>query len=169
MTLSIARVGMAASIAALFLFQTAFAREEKVSLGSVPQAVMDTVKARFGDSHVKGAAKEIEEGKPVYEITLDERGRNVDVTLSPEGTMLLIERTIPAAGLPEPVRQALAHRYPAAAYRTVEEIVEVQDGQERLTSYELLLGTADGAKREVKVTPDGANITEETEEEDVED
>ena len=100
MTSSIARVGVAASIATLFLLQTALAREEKVSLKSVPLAVMDTVKARFGDAHVKGAAKETEEGKPVYEITLDQRGRDVDVTLTPEGTMLLIEttRVVPVPG-----------------------------------------------------------------------
>lgn len=163
MTSSSPRLAVAASFTALFLlFHPVHAREEKVSLKSVPQAVMATVKARFGDAHVKGAAKETEEGKPVYEITLDQRGRNVDVTLSPEGTMLLIESTISPESLPDSVRQALAHRYPAASYRTVEEIVEVQDGQERLASYEVLLATSDGAKREVKVTPDGTSVTEET-------
>ena len=161
MTLPIARVGMGASFAALFLFQTALGREEKVSLGSVPQAVMDAVKARFADAHVKAAAKEKEEGKPVYEITLDQRGRNVDVTLTPEGTMLLIETTILQSDLPEPVRRALGRAYSGVTYRTVEEIVEVQGGQERLAWYEVLLVTARGDKKEVKVVPDGDVVIEE--------
>src|SRR5262245_43702167 len=122
---------------------------------------MDAVKARFPQGKPTEAARETEEGRPVYEVSLQEAGRNVDVTLTPEGTLLLIERTIPGTALPEPVRQALEHAYPGASYRTVEEIVEVDHGQERLASYEVVLVRSGGGKREVKVTADGATVTEE--------
>ena len=165
MIIRIVRIGITALIAALLVLPVASAKEEKVSLDKVPPPVMDAVKARFGDAAVKGAGKEKERGKLVYEVTLEEKGRNVDVTLTPAGEMLLIEKTITQTELPGPVRQALEHTYPGASYRTVEEIVEVHHGRERLTSYEVLLATADGHKREVRVSPDGKALPVEEEEE----
>ena len=155
MTMRLVRIGTMTSIAALLVFTMTAAREEKVSLDKVPPPVMAAVKARFGDAALKGAGKEKEKGKLVYEVTLEENGRNVDVTLTPAGEMLLIEKTIAQTELPGPVRQTLERTYPGASYRIVEEIVEVDRGRERLTSYEVLLATADGHKREVKVSPDG--------------
>lgn len=152
-----------ACLIALLVPAAASAREEKVRLDRVPAPVMDTVKARFGDAAVKGAGKEKENGKLVYEITLEEKGRNVDVTVTPSGDLLLIERSVPESALPAPVAATLASKYPGATYRVIEEIVEVDKGQERLASYEIELTTADRHTREVKVRPDGAALTEEEE------
>ena len=158
---------MASRIALLaFLFATAaLAREEKVALDAVPAPVMDAVKARFGAAKVTGAGKETEHGRLVYEVSLEEKGRNVDVTVTPAGSVLLIEKTIDPGTLPGPVAQALARKYPDASYRLVEEIVEVKKGKDRLASYEVLLVTADGHRKEVKVRPNGKSVTEEKEEE----
>ncbi|HET9298964.1 MAG TPA: PepSY domain-containing protein [Candidatus Polarisedimenticolaceae bacterium] len=151
-------------LVALLVPAAVAAREEKVRLDRVPQPVMDAVKARFPTAKPTEAAKEEEKGQLVYEVGLEDAGRHVDVTLSPTGEMLLIERTIPKGELPGAVTEALSRAYPGAGYRTVEEIVEVQAGHERLASYEVLLVPAGGGKREVKVSPDGASVTEETDE-----
>ena len=159
---------MASRIAPLvfLLASAALAREEKVALDAVPGPVMDAVKARFGAAKVTGAGKETEHGRLVYEISVEEKGRNVDVTVTPAGSVLLIERAIDAGTLPAPVVQTLARKYPGASYRLAEEIVEVEKGKDRLAWYEVLLATSDGHKKEVKVRPDGGSVTEEEDEED---
>jgi len=155
------RISLACLIA-LLVPAAVSAREEKVRLDRVPAPVMDAVKARFPSARATEAAKEEEKGQLVYEIGLEEAGRHVDVTLTPSGDMLLIERSIPKEELPRAVTDALSRAYPGAGYRTVEEIVEVQAGRERLASYEVLLVPSGGGKREVKVSPDGGSVLEET-------
>jgi uncharacterized membrane protein YkoI len=150
----------------LLFSPAANAREETVSLDAVPAPVMSAVKARFPGASVKGAGKETEKGQLVYEITLDEKGRNVDVTVTPGGDLLLIEKAIDKAELPAPVAQALSKAYPGATYRVVEEIVEVEKGREHLKFYEVELATADRHSKEIKVKPDGGGMTEEKEEEE---
>jgi len=165
MTTRVVCIGIAMSTAALLVLPAIWAREEKVSLDQVPAPVMAAVKARFGDAVVKGAGKETEKGKLVYEITLEDKGHNVDVTLTPGGDLLLIERSVEESALPPPVAATLARKYPGATYRVLEEIVEVDHGRERLASYEVELVTADRRTKEVKVRPDGGGVTEEEEDE----
>jgi len=162
------RIAPAAILAALALASLAHAREEKISIDQIPASVAATVKQRFASATVKGAAKETEHGKPVYEVTLDDAGRNVDATLTPSGELVLIEKTISASELPAPVSSALTKKYAGATYRTVEEIVEVTGASEKLTYYEVALVTAKKHSKEVRVTPDGAKVTEEDDEDEAE-
>jgi hypothetical protein len=153
-------------LAVFLLGPLAHGREEKVALDAVPAPVMSAVKARFPGASVQGAGRETEKGKLVYEVTLDEKGRNVDVTVTPGGDLLLIESAIDRAEVPAPVVQALTEKYPGAVYRVLESIVEVDKGHERLAFYEVELVTADRHTKEVKVKPDGRGMTEEEEEEE---
>ena len=59
---------------------------EKVSLDKVPQAVRDAAKKRFPKAEMKEASKEVVDGKTTYEITFKANRKNIDVTLTPEGT-----------------------------------------------------------------------------------
>ena len=165
MTARISLIGTSLFLVAILGTAPASAREEKVPLDRVPAPVMDTVKARFANASIKGAAKETEKGKPVYEITLSDKGRNVDVTLTPNGDLVLIEKAIDKAELPAPVVQSLTKSYPGATYAVVEEIVEVDKGHEHLAFYEVALATADGHKREVKLTPAGGAVAGDEDEE----
>jgi len=160
------RIAPAAILAALVLPSLAHAREEKVALDQIPTSVAATVKQRFADATLKGAGKETEKGRLVYEVTLDDKGRNVDVTLTPTGELLMIEKTIPTNELPAPVASALNKKYAGATYRTVEEIVEVQGKAEKLAYYEVALVTPKHDSKEVRVTPDGAKVTEEDDEDE---
>jgi hypothetical protein len=143
---------------ALGVFATAVAAradEEKVPLDKLPRAVADAVKARFRGAKLTGAAKEKEEGKTVYEVTLRDKDHGVDVTLTPEGKIVGIEKQIAARDLPRAVSEALEAKYPKADYKTVEEVIKVKGGEEKLESYEVLLITADKKKIEVVVSPEG--------------
>jgi len=131
------------------------ADEENVPLDKLPKAVVDGVKKRFPDAELKEASKEDENGKTVYEVTIKDKGHNLDVTLTPEGALVSIERSIEAKDLPKAVADTLDQKYPKATFKTIEEVIKVRDGKEKLEYYELLLVTAEKKKLEVTVTPDG--------------
>jgi len=145
----------------LILVAVARGGEEKVPADKVPKPVMEAVKARFQGAKVTGAGRETEEGKPVYEVTIKHKGQQIDVTLTPEGAILAIEKEITAKELPRAVRKALRGKYPKAMYKIVEEIIKVQKKEEKLAYYELLLVTADKQALEVQVTAEGKIVNEE--------
>jgi hypothetical protein len=131
------------------------ADEENVPLDKLPKAVVDGVKKRFPDAQLTEASKEDENGKTVYEVTIKDKGHSLDVTLTPEGTLVSIEKQIEAKDLPKAVADTLDQKYPKATFKTIEEVIKVREGKEKLEYYELLLVTAEKKKLEVTITPDG--------------
>lgn len=132
-------------------------KEEKVPLDKVPKAVLKAVKAKFKGAELVSAQTEKGDGKLLYEINLKDKGHSVDVSVTPEGKIVSIERTIAVKDLPRPVVEAINSKYPKAEYKGIEEITE--DGK---TNYEVLLATADKKTIEVVLDRDGKIIKEET-------
>jgi hypothetical protein len=132
-----------------------------VPLREVPKPVLDAVRARFKDARITGADREREGGTWVYEVSIKHQGRNIDVTLTPEGAILLIKTEVAATDLPEPAARALAANYPGATYRAVEEVITVQGGREELAYYEIELVTARRRTLDVRVSVDGRILKEE--------
>jgi len=147
-------VGVAAGVAA-----QGDDKEENVPLDKVPEAVLKAVKAKFKDAELVGAQTEKDNGKLVYEINLKEKGKNIDVTLSPDGKIISIEKTLAAKDLPRPVTEAINSKYPKSEYQRVEEVTE--GGK---TNYEVLLVTADKKKIEILLDRDGKIVKEEKKE-----
>jgi hypothetical protein len=131
------------------------ADEEKIPLNKVPEAVMKAVKKRFPDAELVGAAKETEGGKTSYEVMLKDGGKKIDVILTPQGAITVIEKEIAAADLPKAVKNAIDKKYPDATVKKIEEVIKVTNGKEKLEFYEFQLQTADKKTIEVKVPPDG--------------
>jgi uncharacterized membrane protein YkoI len=131
-------------------------KEEKVPLDKVPKAVLKAVKAKFKGAELVSVQTEKEDGKLFYEINLKDKGHAVDVSVTPDGRIVSIERTIAAKDLPRPVAAAITSKYPKAEHKRIEEIIE--DGK---TSYEVLLVTADKKKIEVVLDGDGKIVKEE--------
>lgn len=138
------------------LGMTAAARadEEKIPLKDVPKAVLDAVKARYPGAELKGAEKEVEDGKTTYEIALTDKGKSIDVSLTAEGKVTAIETVVAIADLPKAVTEAVQAKYPKGTLRKAEEIVEFQ-GDKETRSYEVIVATEGGKSVEVKLTPDG--------------
>lgn len=153
--------GGGAALVLLVVATAAMGGEEKVALDKVPRPILDAVKARFKDAQVTEAAKETEDGKTVFEVTIKLKGQNIDVTLTPEGEIMMIEKEIAARDLPRAVAKALEDKYPKATYKIVEEINKVEKKVEKLAYYEVLLVTPDKKALEVQVTVEGKIINEE--------
>ena len=145
----------------LLLPVAAVCADEEISLDKVPPPVMDAVKARFKDAEVTGAAREMDQEKVVYEVTLQFKGQKIDVILAPEGEILLIEKAIARGDLPTAVAKALDDKYPKATYKIVEEVIKVEKKEEKLEYYEARLVTAERKDLEVKLATDGRIVKEE--------
>jgi hypothetical protein len=136
---------------------TAAARadEEQITLDKVPKPVLEAAKKRFPKAEVKAASKEGEGDKLVYEVTLKQDGKNIDVTITPAGKITLIERELAFKDLPKAVAETFTKKYPKATYQIIEEVIKVEDGKEATEYYEAHLTTADKKVVESEVLPDG--------------
>lgn len=131
--------------------------EEKVSLDKVPKAALEAVKAKFKGAELVGAVSAKEGKKVVYEITLTHREQKIEVSVTPEGKIVSIEKTLAAKDLPRPVAEAVHSKYPKSKYEKVEEISE---GDKK--SYEVVLVTAAEKRIEMVLDGDGKILEEKT-------
>jgi hypothetical protein len=143
------------------LVGTAGAQEEKVPLDKLPKPVSGAVKKRFPTAEPLKASKETEDGKTVFEVTIKDKGHNIDVTVTPEGKITGFEKTIDGKDVPKAAADALKAKYPGATYELYEEVYHVKDGKESLNYYETVLVAKDKKKWEVCVTADGKITKEE--------
>jgi uncharacterized membrane protein YkoI len=121
------------------------------------------VKSKFPAGELTAAEKETKEGKTTYEITLKNKGKNIDVALTSEGKIKQIETTLAIADLPKPVARAIEAKYPAATVKKAEEILEYK-GEEETKKYEVVVATDDKKSLEVVLSPEGKIL--ETEKDD---
>ena len=152
---------LGAAMGMLLLPVAAVCADEEIPLDKVPPPVMEAVKARFKDAVLTGAAKEMDQEKVVYEVTLQLKGQNIDVILAPEGEILVIEKAIARKDLPTAVAKALDDKYPKATYKILEEVIKVEKKEEKLEYYEARLVTPESKDLEVKLTTDGRIVKEE--------
>src|SRR5438067_6333095 len=99
------------AVAVVGFVAQARADEDKIPLDKLPKGVVETVKKRFPHAKIEGAAKENEDGKIVYEVTLKEGGKNIDVSFTAEGVMTLIEKEVEAKDVPKAVTEGVDAKY----------------------------------------------------------
>jgi hypothetical protein len=153
--------------AAVFALAVVLVRadEEKVPLDKLPKEVKDVVKKKFPEAELVGAAQEKDEaGKTVYELTLKNKKLNIDVTVTPEGKIMLVEKEIEAKDLPKAVASALEAKFPKATIKRAEELSK----DDKVTAYEFVIVTTDKKTLEVEFAPDGKFVKEEKKEEEKE-
>jgi uncharacterized membrane protein YkoI len=137
------------------------ADEEKIPLDKVPKSVMDAVKKRFPNAEITGAEKETEDGKTSFEIAIKDGGSKIDVEVTGEGVITEFEKEMKASDLPKAVTEAIEGKYAKSTLKTVEQVMKVKDGEEKLEFYEVIVETADNKKFEVCVSAEGKIVKEE--------
>ena len=146
---------LVAGVVACLIAGVAHADEETVPLDKLPAAITAAVKKRFPSAEMVRASKETEDGKTVFEVAIKDKGQKSDVSLTADGKIIEIEKTMSEKDLPAAAAAALAKKYPGAKYRSVEEISHVKDGKESLDYFEVNLTGKDQKKWEVCVTAGG--------------
>ena len=130
--------------------------EENVKVADLPRAVVAGLRVQFPKAEIKSAEKGIEDGKPIYEISIHSENRNIDVTLSPAGKIVSMEKTLPPADRPKSLLDSLAAKYPHATIKLVEEVWE----NDVLTGYEATIVTAEKKSKEVDFDAKGKLVEE---------
>ena len=151
-------------------------KEESIPLDKLPKAVVESIKKMFPDAEMKSATKEVvkdeddddddaktetddkdtddkdekdeDDSEVIYEVTLSEKGKTIDVTVDEEGDIEEVERSIELKELPRLVADALAKQFPKSTLKSAEAIYEVEDGEMEFEGYEVILETAD--KKEIE-------------------
>jgi uncharacterized protein YceK len=62
--------------------------EEKVALASVPQAVQATLAKEAAGAKIDQVDKESEDGKTVYEVDVPINGKNYEIKVAEDGTLI---------------------------------------------------------------------------------
>jgi len=142
-----------------------------IKLEEIPEPIRATLAARFKDAETVAAATEKDaEGKEIYEVNLMGADQNnIDVMISPEGTLRLIEQQIARKDLPEGIAKTLETKYPKARYRIVEKVLTVTEKEEKLTGYEVILFTPKKEMWAVEFAVDGKIVKEEKQDPEAED
>jgi hypothetical protein len=151
-------------LAVLGLGASLRADEEKVALKDVPKAVLDAVKAKFKNAELKEATKEKEDKETIYEISIVDEGKKIDVSVVEKGEIEKTETEIAISDLPKAVADALKAKYPTGTIQKVELIVEFEDGKEDEKNYEAAILTDAKKTIEVVLTPQGKIVEEEKKE-----
>jgi hypothetical protein len=152
-------MGRLAAVAAIVVLTATMARaeEEKLPLDKLPAAVVKAIKAKYPKAEMVSAEAGDEDGKKQFEVEIKNGGHDLEVTLSPEGKILAVERVIETKDLPKVVEDALEAKYPKAKIEKVEEVSK----DDNVASYEITIVTADKKKVEAEFDVKGKFIDEE--------
>lgn len=114
----------------------------------LPAPILAAFRQSYPNAVIKGAAKETENGKTVWEVESIDNKLSRDLVYNPDGTVVEIEEQVEPASLPAAVTAALKGKYPAASITKAEKMTKGT-----ALSYEMALKGA--AVKSIEITPDG--------------
>lgn len=139
------------TIAQLFFLSTTIsAQEKKLTRSDLPAPVQKTADEQSTGATITNYKKEVEAGKPAYEVKMTVNGHSKDVTIDPSGALIEIEEQVALESLPVAARDGLQKKAGAGKITKLEFITK----HGTIVAYEAKVLTA-GKKTEVQVGPDG--------------
>ena len=128
-------------------------QERSLKRSDLPPAVQQTADEQSKGATVRGYSTETDNGQVIYEVSMTIHGRNRDVTIAADGTVLEIEQEVALDSLPAAVQEGLKQQAGSATIGVVEALTK----HGALVAYEAHLRT--GTKRsEIQVGPDGKRL-----------
>jgi uncharacterized membrane protein YkoI len=124
-------------------------KETPVALDKLPANIRAAAEAAAPGLVVAASSMEEEDGKTFYEVSGKVGDQVVEVILTPEGEVVVVERVISVDAVPANVRDAAVAKVPGLVIAMAEEIK-----RGGATQYELK-GKANGKKFEVKLSEAG--------------
>ncbi|MBN2559608.1 MAG: PepSY-like domain-containing protein [Phycisphaerae bacterium] len=137
--------------------------EERVSIDQVPAAVKATILKEAKNGTIKGIERETEKGQTVYEAEIIIDGKEIEIEVAADGTLLEREEEVSLDEVPAAVKATILKEAKGAAITEVE-----RESSKGKTFYEA--EWVEGGKEvEIKVAADGTLLGREVEEEDEDD
>jgi len=134
---------------------------------ALPDAASDAIEAGWPGATIGRAEVEDEHGLKVHEVDLTHGGRDMEVTVADDGTILEVETELALADTPEPVKGAIIKAADGAVVHEIEREetrAVVRDGKlvkldKPIVTYEAEFRKA-GKEVEIELTPDGKIIAD---------
>ncbi len=144
------------AVAGLVMFGAiALADEEKIPPEKLPERIKSAVNSWFPGAKYRSILKETNGDKVIWDIELTHGGKNHEMDIKDDGTVLEIEHEIAAADLPQAVTRTIEAKYPMFKVKEVME-VNLVDGKKKMRDhFEVIITTADNKSVEVAIKPDG--------------
>jgi hypothetical protein len=128
---------------------------DELTADKIPDVVMDALKSKFPDADIQKWEKEDEDDFVLYDIEFKQGDIKFEADIEQDGSIHNWEKEIESANLPEVIKKVIEDEYPDAELVEVMEISTVQDGNDVLEEYELVLRLADEQKIEITLAPNG--------------
>ena len=141
------------TISLLILTSLGFAAEKKIKIKDLPPAVRKTVDELGKTSTLVGFAKEVEDGKTMYEAETKVNGKTRDLTIDAEGKIVLTEEEVAIDSIPAPARAAIEKAATGGKIIIVEKVTKGSD-----VKYEAAITPKSGKKKEVSFSAEGAPV-----------
>jgi len=125
------------------------AQEQSIKRKDVPKTILAAFEKTYPKAKIKGYAKEVEEGKTVYEVESVEGTVHRDITYVADGSIVSIEESLPVNKLPDVIRSAAEKQYPKSKISSCEKVTKGT-----IMQYELVVTTGK-QKHELVLNPDG--------------
>jgi hypothetical protein len=151
--------GVTAGLLVLGAVARADEGSDKIPLDKVPAPVMKAFKAKYPTAKIVTAEKGDQDGKQVYEFAIEQGGKKLEVSFSPDAKFVGSEEVIKESDLPAKVRQAFQKKYPKAEVVEVEKAITAEGGSEKVV-YEIIIKHEKG-KLETRFDPEGKFLGQE--------
>ena len=132
-----------------YLATSVHAQEQSIKRKDVPKAILAAFEKTYPKAKIKGYAKEVEEGKTVYEVESVEGSVHRDITYMADASVASIEESLPVSELPDVIRSAAEKQYPKSKISLCEKVTKGS-----VIQYELVV-TSGKQKYELVLNPDG--------------
>jgi hypothetical protein len=155
MTAFQARYG--ALLGLLFSASSVLAEDQNIACDAVPAFVRGVFQKTFPTASPVACIRDVEQNKTVaYDISAKNGATNLKASLSPTGQLIGVEETIPLSDVPDPVKQAVAIRYPDGIITTADKITHPALGFEFMVRRggKILQVAVDPSGRQVKEVKD---------------
>jgi len=137
--------------------------EEQVSIDQVPAGVKATILKEAMGGVVKEIERETEKGKTIYEAEIIIDGREIEIEVAADGTLLEREEEVSLDQVPAAVKATILKEAKGAV------ITEVEKESSKGKTYYEAEWVVGGKEVEIKVATDGTLLGREIEEEDEDD
>ncbi|MBI1797332.1 MAG: hypothetical protein HY076_05795 [Candidatus Eisenbacteria bacterium] len=114
--------GATSVLAAALCVAAAANAEQTITRAHVPRAVLAAFAKQWPNAKVRGYSREVEKGETTYEVESREGDVKRDVSFAADGSVSVVEETMPASALPAGAQSVLAGLKPAAKVGAVEKV-----------------------------------------------
>lgn len=129
--------------------------QKDLELDKIPAVVMNTLKSKFPEAEIHKWSKEKEGDIVLYDIEFKQQDQKFEADIKEDGTIHNWEKEIMEMDLPEAVKKTVQAKFTDSSMKEIMEITLVDNGQDVLEGYEIILEKADKKDIEITVAPDG--------------